>query len=129
MKIRLVIPLKVESANKVLNWHFGKKAKSRKQWDEWVELAIRSQLSKEEKQYFTDRLGEPNIKYKLTFTARLNRRIDQSNLFIKFAEDGLKKRLITDDSRKYIEELTIKQELLPKGKYPETIIEVELIER
>lgn len=67
-------------------------------------------------------------RYRVTVICRRKRLLDQSNLCIKFAEDALKRRVIPDDSPKYINELIVKQEIVEKGKFPETIIEIEMIE-
>ena len=89
------------------------------------------------------------MSYYLKITARLFRLYDDDNLFVKYLIDGLKGILIKDDSTKHIIESVVVQELIDvkrkgskkagtlhyidrktgKRTYPETIIEIELIER
>ncbi len=156
-KITLLIPLQLPSMNKIQGQSFashdrrinyGLKSKEVKKWRDHVELAIRTQPSSEQVKYFRDRLGVVGIYYNITITARLLRLYDDDNCFIKYLIDALKGSLITDDSLKYMTMPVVLQELIPsqrsgskkagtlrytglngKQVWPETIIEIELIER
>lgn len=137
--------------------NYGIKAQAVREWRDKVELAIRTQPSSQQVKYFSDRLGVNGIYYNITITARLLRLYDDDNCFIKYLIDALKGRLITDDSLKYMNMPIVIQELIPYAKresvpnfgrgkrpvkkitkyydslgkqvFPETIIEIELIER
>lgn len=156
-KIRLLIPLQLPSMNKIQGNSFashdrrinyGLKAKEVKMWRDHVELAVRTQPATAQVKYFRDRLGMTGIYYNITITARLLRLYDDDNCFIKYLIDALKGSLITDDSLKFMTMPVVLQELIPskrfgnkkagtlryigadgKQVYPETIIEIELIER
>lgn len=155
--IRLVVPVKIPSTNEIQASAFGKfgmhanmakKKKMIKQWRDQIEIAVLSQPPSESVRYFKDRIGVDGIYYRLRITARLFRLYDEDNLFVKYLIDGLKGLLIKDDSKKYIVSCDIEQELIPnrrvgkkkkgtlkyvnaQGKriFPDTIIEIEMIER
>lgn len=141
---------------KSIQANMAKKKKDVKLWKDEVERAVRSQIPSETVRYFTDRLGMEGIYYRTTITARLFRLYDEDNYFDKYTIDALKKFLIKDDSPKYIiGKVDVVPEIIPYAKrvsvpnfgrgkkktitkyyndtgkqlYPETIIEIEMVER
>lgn len=142
VKMMLVIPLKLPSVNAVQNKHYGFKHSQMRKWKDAVQLAWMTQPSHDTVKYFKDRIGS-NAQYRLKITAKLFTLYDADNLFVKWAIDALKDNIITDDSPKYILSLERTQERIDsvrkqgirydrttgKFAFPETIIEIEMVER
>lgn len=140
---------------KSLYANMAKKKKDVKAWKDAVETVVRSQAPPHQVKLFKDRLGMDGVCYRITIIARLFRLYDDDNCFLKYLIDALKGLLIKDDSKKYIVSCDVEQEIIPYAKrksepyfgrgkrktitkyydstgkqlFPETIIEIELVER
>ncbi len=126
MKIDLIIPKKLPSANVALNLHFRAKHKQSVEWHGLVALAINTQPESADVEAFKKLLGEhPHIR--ITVVARLKRLYDPDNLFCKWLIDGLKGILITDDNEEIVKDLVIKQEKIASNQYPDVLLTVEIL--
>jgi hypothetical protein len=154
-KIRFVVPLKLPSENTIVGKNRFALHSRRNEWHDIVQKYLWASIPSEQLRYFKERLGVKGVTYTVTITGRLFRYYDGRNPFPKWGIDALKGILFKDDSMKWIGEPIVKQELIPYAKrktvpalhgkkivkitkyyddfgkqlFPETIIEVELVER